>query len=351
MGIVSASPDIRALVHNATPQRPLLALAPMEGISDAIVRELLSGLGGMDLCVTEFIRVQHRPVPIKVLKRDCPELLTGGLTASGVPVVVQLLGGDPEPVASTAATAAELGALGIDLNFGCPARTVNGSDGGAALLKTPGRVRDVVAATRAAVPAALSVSAKIRLGWDDPDDVVALVRAAEAGGADWVTIHGRTKVQMYKPFADWGRIRDAVKAVQIPVIANGDIFDPEALQRCQEVTGAHAFMLGRGAFRRPNLFRWMTQRDDEAWPLERCIGLLYQFVAAVRRHPRFRDGDRSALARLKQWSNALRDAYPDMHPVFDRMKRTQTINDALRELEACGFDPACIDTHPPTLHP
>src|SRR5262245_42093317 len=106
---------------------PLLMLAPMEGISDVLVRELLSSLGAMDLSVTEFIRVSHRPVTPEVFLRECPELAKGGRTASGTPVLVQLLGGEPEHVAESARIAAELGAPGIDLNFGCPAKRVNGS--------------------------------------------------------------------------------------------------------------------------------------------------------------------------------------------------------------------------------
>ena len=90
-------------------QRPILALAPMEGISDVIVRDLLSRMGGMDFCVTEFIRVAHRAVPEKVLLRNCPELREGGRTRAGVPVLLQLLGGEPELVAETAARAAALG--------------------------------------------------------------------------------------------------------------------------------------------------------------------------------------------------------------------------------------------------
>lgn len=340
--------DLAARVREATAHRPLLALAPMEGVSDAIVRALLSELGGMDFCVTEFIRVQHLPAPAKVLRRDCPELMSGGRTPSGVPVLVQLLGGNPGPMAETARLAAQLGAPGIDLNFGCPARTVNGSDGGAALLKCPQRLTDVVAATRAAVPTGISVSAKIRLGWDNPDDVIALVQAAEAGGADWVTVHGRTKVQMYKPFADWTRIRDAARAVRIPIIANGDIFDPEALQRCAEVTETRAFMLGRGAFRRPNLFRWLRGMDGDEWPLDRCVRLLFRFVGEVRVHPRFRDPERSALARLKMWCNAMRDAYPAMHPVFDRIKRAHVVQDALQGLVDSGYAPAQESFHLPT---
>jgi tRNA-dihydrouridine synthase C len=333
-------PGLAELFARARPERPLLALAPMEGVSDYVVRQLLSELGGMDLCVTEFIRVLRVPTPAKVLRRECPELTQGGRTLSGVPVVVQLLGGVPEAVAATAVTAVGLGALGVDLNFGCPARCVNGSDGGAALLRCPPRVTDVVAATRAAVPAHVPVSAKIRLGWDDPDDVVTLARAAEAGGAAWVTIHGRTKVQLYKPFADWTRIRRAADAVGIPVVANGDIFDPDALARCAEVTGATAFMLGRGAFRRPNLFRWMRGLDPAPWSAERCARLLFAFVELMATRPLHGDPQRVILCRLKQWVNAMREVYPELQPVFERLKRATELQAALHPLAELAPDAA-----------
>lgn len=311
-----------------------LALAPMEGISDAIVRDLLSQLGGMDLCVTEFIRVSHGPVSRKVLLRDAPELATGGRTTAGTPVMIQLLGGEPTHVAATAVRCVELGALGVDLNFGCPARRVNGSDGGAALLRTPDRVRAVVAATRRAVPDHLPVSAKIRLGWDDPDAVVPLARAAEAGGASWLTIHGRTKVQMYKGQADWNRIGQAAAAVGVPVVANGDLFDPAALEACRRITGVDRFMLGRGAFRVPNLFRWMRGLDPGPWPAARSAALLRRFVERVLADPRFDRPERAALGRLKQWVRALGEADPHFAEIFRSLKRASDLDAAQRTLEA-----------------
>lgn len=306
----------------------------MEGISDAIVRDLLGALGAMDLCVTEFIRVAHRPVPTRVLLRECPELETGGHTPSGVPVLVQLLGGEPHHVAKSAARAAELGAVGIDLNFGCPAKKVNGSDGGASLLRAPHRLTEVIGETRAAVPSRLPVSAKIRLGWEDPDDVVAIVEAAEAGGAAWITIHGRTKKQMYKPTADWGRIRRAVETVSVPVVANGDIFDPDSFDRCRAVTGCGAFMLGRGAFRAPNLFRRIAGLDADFWPPERCVELLFDFAHRVLADPRFADPERVALNRIKGWVRALAETYDVMAVAFETVKRAQKLDDALAILRA-----------------
>lgn len=310
-----------------------LALAPMEGISDAIVRDLLSQLGGMDLCVTEFIRVTRTPVSRKVLAREAPELEAGGRTPSGTPVMVQLLGGEAEVVGETARRCHEMGAYGIDLNFGCPARRVNGSDGGAALLKTPDRITRVVEACRRAVDDAVPVSAKIRLGWDDPDAVVELARAADRAGASWLTIHGRTKVQMYSGRADWGRIGAAARQVDLPVVANGDIFDPGALAACRATTGCQRFMVGRGAFRVPNLFRWLRGLDAEPWPPHRSVALLDAFVDRVLVDPRFDRPERAALARLKQWVRALGEADPRFAEAFTTLKRAQDLDLARRSLE------------------
>ena len=147
-----------------------LMLAPMEGVVDHTMRELLTAVGGLDRCVTEFLRVSDRLLPPRVFHRVCPELSGGGITTSGVPVYLQLLGGQPGPMAENAARAAELGAPGIDLNFGCPAKTVNKSDGGAIILRQPERVHRIVSAVRAAVPAEVPVTVKTRLGFDHGED-------------------------------------------------------------------------------------------------------------------------------------------------------------------------------------
>src|SRR5689334_16302498 len=112
-----------------------LSLAPMEGVTDWLMRDLLTSLGGIDQCVTEFVRVTTQLHSKKVFYRWCPELLSGSKTRAGVPVFIQLLGGQPCALATNASRAVELGAAGIDLNFGCPAKTVNRNDGGACLLK------------------------------------------------------------------------------------------------------------------------------------------------------------------------------------------------------------------------
>src|SRR4051812_22104705 len=117
-----------------------LYLAPMEGVVDWVMRDFLTEIGGIDHCVTEFIRVVNAVYPDHVFYRYCPELKTNSKTRSGVPVFVQLLGGQAEPMALNAKKAVELGALGIDINFGCPAKTVNKNDGGATLLKSCDRI-------------------------------------------------------------------------------------------------------------------------------------------------------------------------------------------------------------------
>lgn len=309
--------------------RPVLALAPMDGVTDSVVRGLFSSLGGLDYCVTEFLRISGEVPPARTFLRDCPELAAGGRTSHGLPVHLQLLGGDAGRMAESAARAVQLGAGAIDLNYGCPAPTVNRHDGGASLLRTPCRLEEVTRAVRAAVPAQVPVSAKIRLGWDDPDAVVELALAVEAGGASWLTIHGRTRAQGYLPPADWKRIGRAREALSIPVVANGDINSPEDFVRCREETGCSRFMLGRGAIARPELFRLLRGDEEAFWPAARRLGLLLDLAA----HNRLRfvgpDRERGILSRVKMWCRAMSTADAEVAMVWNTLKHCDTLGAAL----------------------
>ncbi|MEL0305608.1 MAG: tRNA-dihydrouridine synthase, partial [Halieaceae bacterium] len=160
---------------------------------DSLMRQLLTGIGGYQRCVTEFVRVSQTVLPKRVFYRYAPELLTGGLTPSGVPVYVQLLGSDPALMAANARRVALLGAPGIDLNFGCPAKTVNRSRGGAALLRTPDLIRSICVAVRDSVPPCTPVTAKIRLGFDSDAEFDDILRALEQAPLTELTIHARTR--------------------------------------------------------------------------------------------------------------------------------------------------------------
>lgn len=312
---VAARPDARGLY---------LALAPMDGVTEWVYRELLTGLNrgrsGISVCVSEFVRVTRDPVLAPVLRRDVPELMRGGHTASGVPVFVQLLGGEPEPVARTAQLAASLGAPGVDLNFGCPAKTVNNSDGGASLLKYPERIRAIVARTRELVAPEVPVTMKMRVGWDSAEGIETIAQAAEAGGASWITIHARTRSQLYKPPVVWDALARARAAVRISVVANGDVRGPGDVHACATESCCEAFMIGRGAMARPGVFAEV--RDEAAvltYEEERArLGELL-----VRYHDLLRlDGATPlrSLARVKQWLRMGAGLDPALVPLFDLVK-------------------------------
>lgn len=238
---------------------PSVALAPMEGVTDAPMRALMSELGGFDYVVSEFLRVSQDVPPARVFLDHVPELKDSEpaqpfcVTPSGVPIQIQLLGGDAGKLAETAASACRLGSPGVDLNFGCPAPTVNRHDGGATLLKHPQRIRSIVEAVRRAVPPELPVSAKLRLGWDSLDPIHENAEMAAQGGASWITIHGRTRMQGYAPPAYWAPIGEVKKRLTIPVVANGEIWNLDDFKRCREETACEHYMLGRGALADPYL--------------------------------------------------------------------------------------------------
>ena len=325
----SASEQVLSMVYS---HQPTLALAPMEGVSDATARALLTSLGGIDFCVTEFFRVTTRPVSPRIFRRDCPELDTGGRTPSGVPVLVQLLGSQLDAVAESAVIAKDLGAPGIDLNFGCPAKRVNGHDGGASLLKTPHRVEHLVAAVRKVLPQPYPVSAKIRLGWENSTEVIPIAQAAMNGGAAWVTIHGRTKIQMYQGNADWKQISRVVKALNIPIIANGDIVDQQSFDECRHVTDADNFMIGRGAFRKPNLFRFLKGLDPKPWNTYKNTQILLKFCDSMPTITHLRAPERATLCKLKQWVRYLAIDDLQMAACFQKLKRAQSLDVAISTL-------------------
>lgn len=313
-----------------------VALAPMDGVTDWVHRQLATSLGegdsGISLCVSEFVRVTDRAVSPKVVLRHAPELSTGGLTRSGVPVFVQLLGGDPEAMAASARVVASLGAAGIDLNFGCPAKRVNSHDGGAAILRCPDRLLGITRAVRDAVDPAVPVTVKIRLGWADADGVEALAEAAQRGGASWLTIHARTRTQMYQPPVDWAAIGRAQRAVDMPVVANGDLHSVQQVWACAEQSGCEAFMVGRGALSRPELFLELRERQLGSLTLARYAEVLIRYAELMLQSGVTDDG---ALRRLKQWlslSNALRRAW--LGPLFDELKVQRQLPAAVGLLEA-----------------
>ncbi|HET6343830.1 MAG TPA: tRNA-dihydrouridine synthase family protein [Myxococcota bacterium] len=316
--------------------RPALALAPMEGVTDAPMRQLMSERGAFSYCVTEFLRVSQDVPPRHLFLRHIPELGGGARTVAGLPVQVQLLGGDPEKMARAAQVAVEAGATAIDLNFGCPAPTVNRHDGGATLLKHPERLRAIVKAVRQALPLAVPVSAKLRLGWDDPGAIHGNAERAAEGGAAWITIHGRTRTQGYRPPAFWGPIGEVRRRLGIPVVANGEIWTVEDLLRCRDETGCQHFMLGRGALADPSLSTRAAQAlglpvqtpdpGEVAW-----LPLLQRFAALSAS---FSDRPLYPVGRIKQWARMSHLRFPNRW--YEAIKTLRTLDEILAAVAAHG---------------
>ena len=338
--------DFTALLTPVT-----LLLAPMEGLLDFTLRDILTRSGGVDRCVSEFIRVTGTLLPDRVFTRIVPELNHGSCTPSGVPVRPQLMGSDVACLAENAAKLAALKPAGIDLNFGCPAKVVNRHGGGAALLDSPKTLAQIVSAVRRAVPAHIPVSAKMRLGVNDASRVLECAQAIADSGADELVVHARTKLDGYRPPAYWEHIAKVREALTIPVIANGEIWTVSDAQRCREVSGCSALMVGRGMVSDPGLALAIKAHDANlragtdsgagaaglAW--HELLPLIGEFWRLVSAHiePRARAG------RLKQWLNYMRRCHPQAVVAFAAVR---TINDPLQVLERLGLTATHWDRAP-----
>ena len=311
-----------------------IGLAPMEGVIDALTRDLLTRQAGFDWTVTEFVRVVDTRLPPRVFYKHCPELTERPVaTPNGVPVHLQLLGSDPRALAENARQALALGAISVDLNFGCPAKLVNRHDGGASLLRQPDRVYQAVKAVAEALDGAIPVTAKIRLGFANRRLAVACAQATEAGGAARLVVHGRTRDEGYRPPAHWEWIGKVRHHLSIPVVANGDIWTLEDYWKARTLSGCCDVMLGRSALAdpwlAPRIRHWQQTGErlaETTWEMRASV--LQEYAALQRQHL----PDRVVVSLVKQWLAQMRQGNAEADQHFQRLKRLTDLEALLGSL-------------------
>ena len=310
-----------------------IMLAPMEGVIDHEMRSVLTQLGGYDRCVTEFIRINNQLLPDKVYLNFAQELNQGGRTPNGVPVYIQLLGNNPKYMALNAQRLEKLKPMGIDLNFGCPSKTVNKGNAGSALLREPNRIGHIVAAVRDSVDSSIPVTAKVRLGFSNHDLLEDVIGNIVEAGATEICIHARTREDRYKPPAYWSAVKKIASSSPIPIIINGEIWTIDDVRRARDESGCTDIMLGRGALSRPDLAASIKANEEstnyqlKTWIETRQIMTDYLYKTE-NKHPNFVGN------RAKHWLVFLQRQFPEALELFHRIKRMRDAKDVFEAIES-----------------
>ena len=280
-------------------------LAPMAGVADRAFRELCMSYGAAYV-ISEMVSSKGLTMQDKKSK----ELLF--LSDAERPAGAQIFGDDPEIMANAALKAMEFSPDFIDINMGCPAPKIAGNGGGSALLKNPELIGKIVKKVVEVSP--VPVTAKIRIGWDKNSiNAVEIAKIIEAAGADAITVHGRTKDQMYAPPVSLDEIANVKKAVSIPVIGNGDIVDGKSAKLMLDMTGCDFLMVGRGALGNPWIFQcinaYLNKEADFTEPtLEEKMDVMLRHVGTLCEYKGVRIGMREARKHAAWYIKGIRGA-------------------------------------------
>lgn len=280
-------------------------LAPMAGVADRAFRELCMSYGAAyvisEMVSSKGLTMQDKKSKELLFLSDA-ERLAGA----------QIFGDDPEIMANAALKAMEFSPDFIDINMGCPAPKIAGNGGGSALLKNPELIGKIVKKVVEVSP--VPVTAKIRIGWDKNSiNAVEIAKIIEAAGADAITVHGRTKDQMYAPPVSLDEIANVKKAVSIPVIGNGDIVDGKSAKLMLDMTGCDFLMVGRGALGNPWIFQcinaYLNKEADFTEPtLEEKMDVMLLHIGTLCEYKGVRIGMREARKHAAWYIKGIRGA-------------------------------------------
>jgi tRNA-dihydrouridine synthase B len=253
-----------------TGDAPVLALAPMQDVTDWAFWKLMTAYGGADLYFTEYFRVTE------VSRLDKPILRSITENPTGRPAIAQMIGNDISSLVRTAKELQRHPIAAIDLNLGCPAPIVYRKCAGGGLLRDPARVDRILGALREAITIPFTV--KTRIGFDSGEGFDDLLAIFARHSLDLLTVHGRTVLEMYRPGVHYDFITRAVQEMSCPVMANGGIDSATAALQVREETGARGLMIGRGAIRNPWIFRQIRAATRGEAPVEPSGGDVLQYV-------------------------------------------------------------------------
>lgn len=316
----------RPILLNELPWRHPTMLAPLEGVSHPVFREMIAQKGGVGIVCTEFVRIGTNPVSERTMDKHV-------VKAPGVPLSVQVMGTHVETMADAAELMAQAGADVVDINLGCPSPRVVRKGAGSAMLKDPQLLYDVLCAMRERVPGLLS--AKIRAGFDEADSVVQNALTVQAAGADYLVVHPRRRCDFYTGVADWRIVKTLKDALDIPVIGNGDVWYAEDVQRMRNETGCDGVMMGRPALRNPWIFSQAQALADGATPFSpngKDV-VEWMFDVHARYTEEFHDYKRGPIGKIKEILTYIGRAVRDENHFRTTVLRINDLDEIMEYIE------------------